>query len=532
MSTPRSFSIDPDVPPQPLAGLLAPVRAAGLLVGDLPEDADSITIDHIADDSRVVEPGTLFIAREGEHADGHLFLDTAVQNGAVAAIVSASWHREHAATAADGASAANRASATSPLGKGERSPSVAFVPVTDTRAALGEIANAFYGRPSDRLDLLGVTGTNGKTTTAFLLYTLLTALGHKAGLVGTVDNRIGERIVHTDYTTPEAIELNRLLRAMVDAGCGACAMEVSSHGLALDRVRGQRFRAAVFTNLTHDHLDFHETVDAYTAAKKRLFDGLAPDALALVNRDDPAWAQMVRDTEARVVTYGTDEAADLRVDVLDNALDGLRLRLDGVERTFRLAGRFNALNLAAAYGVARDLGASPEAALAALAEAPGVPGRFQTFRSDDGVLGIVDYAHTPDALQNVLATARQMMGQGRGRLWAVFGAGGDRDPAKRPLMARIAEDLADRVVLTSDNPRTEDPLDILGAIRDGLAHPEATATIPERAEAIAYVAAEAAPGDVIVIAGKGHEPYQIIGTEKRDFDDREHLRHALTHRTG
>ena len=529
MSDPRSFSIDPVVPPQPLAGLLAPVSAAGLLAGDLPEGADALRIDHIADDSRAVEPGTLFIAREGEHTDGHLFLDTAVQNGAVAAVVSATWHHAHAATAADAGSAPSPASATSPLGKGERLPGVAFVyvPVTDTRAALGEIANAFYGRPSASLDLLGVTGTNGKTTTAFLLHHLLTALGVTSGLVGTVENRIGARVVHTNYTTPEAIELNRLLRAMVQAGCRACAMEVSSHGLALDRVRGQQFRAGVFTNLTHDHLDFHQTPEAYAAAKKRLFDGLAPEALALVNRDDPAWAEMVADTAARVVTYGTDEAADLRVEVLDNALDGLRLRLDGVEQTFQLAGRFNALNLTAAYGVARDLGFDQADVLDVLAAAPGVPGRFETMRSDDGVLGVVDYAHTPDALQNVLTTARQMMGDGSGKLWAVFGCGGDRDRTKRPEMGRIAEALADRIVLTSDNPRTEDPLEILGAIRDGLSTPEAAATIPVRAEAIAFAASEAGPGDVIVLAGKGHETYQIVGTEKRDFDDRKHLSAAL-----
>jgi UDP-N-acetylmuramoyl-L-alanyl-D-glutamate--2,6-diaminopimelate ligase len=430
------------------------------------------------------------------------------------------------------------ATATSPLGKGKRLSGAAcvLVPVTDTRAALGELANAFYGAPSRRLDLLGVTGTNGKTTTAFLLYRLLTALGVKTGLVGTVENRIGERVVETIYTTPEAIELNALLRAMVDAGCGACAMEVSSHGLALDRVRGQRFRAAVFTNLTHDHLDFHGTHEHYRASKKRLFDGLGAGAVAVVNRDDAAWVEMVADTAAPVVTYGTDPMATVRVEVLENALSGLHLRLDGQERTFRLAGAFNALNLAAAYAVGRALGYDRDAVLDVLAEAPGVPGRFETVRSTDGVLGVVDYAHTPDALENVLRTARGMMGEAEGkpsgRLWAVFGCGGDRDRTKRPVMGRAAEALADRVVLTSDNPRTEDPDAILTEIRAGLAHPERVLTIPDRAEAISHAAAEAAPGDVVVVAGKGHEDYQIVGTAKRPFDDRRELRAAFERRTG
>ncbi len=519
---PRSFSVDPVVPPQSLADLLAPVSAAGLLAAPPPDGVDTIRIERLADDSRDVEPGTLFIARTGDHTDGHLFLDTAVQNGAVAAVVSAAWHRDKAATA------------TKPLGKGEQGPGAAFVtvPVTDTRAALGTLANTFYGVPSRSLDLVGVTGTNGKTTTAWLVHRLLTALGVPTGLIGTVENRVGDRTVETAYTTPEAIELNRLLRAMVDAGCRACAMEVSSHGLALDRVRGQRFRVGVFTNLTLDHLDFHRTPEAYAAAKKRLFDGLGAGAAAVVNRDDPAWTLMAAGTEAAVVTYGTDRTSDVRVEVLDDALDGLRLRLDGAERKVRLAGRYNALNLAAAYAVGRALGFGQAEVLDVLAAAPGVPGRFETFASADGVLGVVDYAHTPDALENVLATARRMMGDGGGRLWAVFGCGGDRDRTKRPAMAAVAERLADRVVLTNDNPRTEDPQAILAEIRAGLARPEAATILPDRAEAIAHAAAEAGAGDVIVLAGKGHEPYQVVGTEKRDFDDRRHLQRALARRTG
>lgn len=522
MGDSRSLLTDPVVPPQPLAGLLAPLRAAGLLVADVPE-ADEVLIHRLADDSRDVGPDTLFIARKGDHSDGHLFLDKAVQQGAVAAIVDADWLREATASAGEASPA------TSPLGKGERLPSAVFVPVLDTRAALAEVANQFYEHPGARLNILGVTGTNGKTTTAFLLHHLMMALGEKTGLVGTIENRIGDQAITTDYTTPEPIELNKSLRAMVDAGCTTCAMEVSSHGLALDRVRGLQFRVGVFTNLTHDHLDFHGSPQAYASAKKMLFDGLTPDSTAMVNMDDPAWEEMVADTSARVTTYGTSEGADIRVEVLDNALAGLRLRLDGVESTFQLAGRFNALNLTAAYAVGRELGYSKDELLGILTLAPGVPGRFESFDSKDGVLGIVDYAHTPDALDNVLRTARQMMDPAR-KLYAVFGCGGDRDRSKRPKMAHVGETHADRIILTNDNPRTEDPLAILADMRDGLQNPSMAITLPDRAEAIGTAVADAAPGDVVVVAGKGHEDYQIIGKEKRPFDDRLMLKEALTKR--
>lgn len=521
MGNPSSLLFDFVVPPRPLADLLTPLRAAGLLEAEI-TGVDEITIHQLAEDNRNVGPNTLFIARKGDHNDGHLFIDKAVQQGAVAAIVSADWHREAAASAGE------RSPATSPLGKGERLPGAVFVPVLDTRAALAGVANTFYRHPSHTLDVLGVTGTNGKTTTAFLLYRLLSALGRKSGLVGTIENRVAEKAIYTDYTTPEPIELNHLLYAMVQEGCSACAMEVSSHGLELKRVAGQQFRAAVFTNLTHDHLDFHKTPEAYEKAKKLLFDGLKSDAVAVVNRDDAAWERMIRDSNARVLTYGTDPQADVRVEVLDNALDGLLLRLDGAEQKFRLAGQFNALNLAAAYAVGMDLGYSKDELLNHLGEAPGIPGRFETFTSDDGVLGVVDYAHTPDALDNVLRTAKEMMKGGR--LIAVFGCGGDRDKTKRPKMARVAENHADQLILTSDNPRTEDPLAILSDVEAGLKDRTRSTTIPDRNEAIARTIADAQQGDVVVVAGKGHEDYQIIGTEKRPFDDREHVQSALSMR--
>ncbi|MEM7787520.1 MAG: UDP-N-acetylmuramoyl-L-alanyl-D-glutamate--2,6-diaminopimelate ligase [Bacteroidota bacterium] len=508
------------VAPQPLADLVAPLQpdVVGAVVG--PAD---VLVEGVTMDSRRATSGSLFAAVTPDvlgARDGHEFVDDALARGAVAALVSDEWL----------AARQSAPSTPAPLGKGERLPGAAYVPATDTRAALAEVAAGFYGRPGDGLALLGVTGTNGKTTTVFLLHHLLTALGAEAGLVGTVENRIGAARYATAFTTPEAPDLQRFLRACAEAGCTHAAMEVSSHGLALDRVGALDFQVAVFTNLTHDHLDFHETPAAYAAAKKRLFDRLGAGATAVVNRDDPAWTTMTADTEAAVVTYGTHPAADVRVEVLENAVEGLRLRLDGAERRFRLAGRFNALNLAAAYAAGVALGYAPEAVLDALAEAPGVPGRFETVRAG-GVLGIVDYAHTPDALANVLSTAREIVPEGNA-LWVVFGAGGDRDARKRPEMGAVAETLADRLVLTSDNPRTENPKAILDDIEAGLQDPDNTFRLGDRAAAIRWAAQYAEAGDVVVVAGKGHETVQIVGTERRDFDDRVVLRDALTRREG
>ncbi len=522
---------DLDSPAVPLERLLAPIEAAGLLAA--PVSAEGVAITGVTDDSRATRPGTLFGALAPDTAagrHGHTFVADAIAAGASAVLVGPGFDTDSVPTGA-----VTLAGTPIPLGKGEgtgngpRLPSAVLVSTTDTRAALAEAAAVFYGDPARRLTLVGITGTNGKTTTAFLLHHLLTTLGRRAGLVGTVENRIGSDRYATQFTTPEAPALQRLLAAMVAAGCTHAAMEVSSHGLALDRVRGVPFAVGVFTNLTHDHLDFHGSADAYEAAKKRLFDGLDATATAVVNADDPAWRRMTNGTEARVVTFGTSADADVRVEVLDNSVGGLHLRLDGRERRFRLAGRFNALNLAAAYAVGVALGFDAGDVLDALAEAPGVPGRFETVRSADGVLGVVDYAHTPDALANVLATAREIVAPG-GSLWSVFGCGGDRDRSKRPEMAREAETRADRVVLTSDNPRSEDPEAILDDVAGGLAHPDRVLRLVDRAEAIARAASEARPGDVVVVAGKGHETYQIVGAERRDFDDRAVLRDAFAAR--
>ncbi len=509
--------------PIPLRRLLAPLRDAGLLVaatGNL-----DVLIDGLAHDSRRVEPDGCFFAIAGERADGHLFLDKAVQHGATAVVCQSPPE-------------------TPPTG-------AALVVVTDTRAALAEAAAVFFDHPSRELKLVGVTGTNGKTTTAFLLHHLFSALGETAGLVGTIEVRIGSDRREATHTTPDALALNALLREMADAGCTACAMEVSSHALAQERARGQRFAAAVFTNLTHDHLDYHGSAEAYRDAKASLFRALAEGAVILANRDDAAWTAMVKGSAARIVTYGkgspeppgSDRAADdfegaedvragehVGFEVVENDLAGLRLRLGGEVRRYRLAGAFNAYNLAAAYGVGTALGYPRRAVLDALQEAPPVPGRLETLRSDDGVLAVVDYAHTPDALENVLATVRDMMDPGA-VLTVVVGCGGDRDRAKRPAMGALAERLADRVVLTNDNPRTEAPGAILADILAGMDEQDTATVLPDRAEAIRHALSSAAPGDAVVVAGKGHETYQSVGTERRPFDDREEVRAAFEHRT-
>lgn len=485
-----------------LAPLLRRLDAAGLL-RKRPKRFDNIKIDHLAHDSRKVGPHGLFVAIRGEQADGHLFIDKAVQNGAIAIVCEAV--PEDAVAQASG---------------------TAFVHVTNSRAALAELSAAFYGDPAHQLKLVGVTGTNGKTTTTFLLHHLLTTLGERTGLIGTIELRLGGAPIEASLTTPDALEINRLLRTMVTQGCTACVMEVSSHALDQDRVRGLRYDAALFTNLTRDHLDYHPSLQHYLAAKKKLFDGLTPEATALYNRDDAAGPQMVADTAAHVVSYGRTPEADLQVEVLANRLDGLRLRLDGRERTFRLVGLFNAYNLLAAYGAGRALGYAPGDVLDALATAAPVPGRFEQFRFASGTTVIVDYAHTPDALENVLQTIHETR-PAEAAVWCLFGCGGDRDRDKRRLMGAIAERHADRVIVTSDNPRTEDPEAIMNDIRRGMDRPGEALWIVDRRAAIREAAARARPGDVVLVAGKGHEPYQVIGTEKRPFDDREEVKQSF-----
>ena len=482
----------------PLQALLKRLESAGLDVRKRGRTS-GVEIDHVASDSRAVGPGGLFVAIRGERADGHLFIDKAVQNGAIAIVCEAV-----------------------PGDVAKRFPGIALAQVANTRAALAELAAAFYGDPSRELKLIGVTGTNGKTTVTHLIDHLLTELGETSGLIGTIAFRLGGPPKPATHTTPDALRLNQMLRTMVAAGCTSCTMEVSSHALDQDRVRALHYDVAVFTNLTRDHLDYHGSFQAYLAAKKKLFDGLPATSVAVYNLDDPAGSQVVADTSARRLSYGRTSEADVHVDVLENRLSGLRLRLDGMERAFRLVGLFNAYNLAAAYAAGRALGYSATDVLDALATAPPVPGRFETFRFGGGTTVIVDYAHTPDALENVLQTIRATKPAGAA-LWCVFGCGGDRDAGKRRPMGTLAEHYADRVVVTSDNPRTEDPEGIMNDIRRGMDRPAEAAWIVSRREAIAYVAHHAAPGDVVLVAGKGHETYQTIGTERHPFDDREEV---------
>ncbi len=461
---------------------------------------DTLTIEHLEDDSRTVKPGGGFVAIRGMEVDGHSFIGEAIEKGARLVVCE-----------------------TMPEGGAEQFPGTVFVRVSDARVALAEMAAALYGDPADALRLVGVTGTNGKTTVAFLAHHLLEALGETTGLLSTVEVRTGDGTSEAALTTPGPIELHRTLRQMVDHGCTACAMEVSSHALDQSRVHGLDFEVAIFTNLTTDHLDYHGTPAAYRRAKKQLFDVLGPAATALYNADDEAGPTMIADTEARTVSFALDRDADIRPTILESRIDGLRLEVDGHERVFRLAGRFNAYNLAAAYGTGRAFGHDADVVLDALAEAPPVPGRFEPIRFGDGTTVVVDYAHTPDALENILRAVRETAPEDA-TLWCVFGCGGDRDPTKRRSMGSIAEQRADRVIVTSDNPRTEEPEAIMNDIRRGVSRPDEMDWIVDREAAIQAAADKAAPGDVVVIAGKGHEPYQTIGTEKRPFDDREMAR--------
>ncbi|HET6567040.1 MAG TPA: UDP-N-acetylmuramoyl-L-alanyl-D-glutamate--2,6-diaminopimelate ligase [Rhodothermales bacterium] len=483
-----------------LHALLARLEREGL-VRAMQGSFDDRTIERLAHDSRAVGPNTLFVAIRGERVDGHLFIDKAVKNGAIAVVCET-------------------------VPEGIDLSGTALAQVTDARAALAELAAANYGDPSQELRMVGVTGTNGKTTITFLVHRVLTSLLGKTGLIGTIATLVDGARVEASMTTPDTLDINRLLRQMVDAGCKACAMEVSSHALHQQRVRGIDYDVAIFSNLTQDHLDYHKTLDNYLAAKKLLFDGLSANATALYNIDDPSGPKMVQDTRAKVVSYGRSLGADIRLDVLDNGLNGLRLRIDGIERTFRLVGLFNAYNLTAAYGAARALGLGSEQVLDVLAEASPVPGRFEQLTFAGGTTVIVDYAHTPDALENVLQTIRDTKPQ-QAALWCLFGCGGDRDVTKRPIMARVAERYADHMIVTSDNPRTEQPGAIMEDIRQGLERPAGATWIVDRREAIGWAAEHLRQGDVLLVAGKGHETYQIVGTEKRHFDDHEEVERAF-----
>ena len=451
-------------------------------------------------DSRKVKAGDCFFAVCGTQSDGHNYIASAVESGAVAVVCQ-----------------------TLPQQLNE---GVSYIVVEDSNKAMADMAAAFYDYPSEELELVGVTGTNGKTTVATLLCDLFQLLGHKAGLISTVVYRVGEREIASTHTTPDAIRLNAMLREMVDEGCDYCFMEVSSHSVVQERIRGLQFAGGIFTNLTHDHLDYHGTFAEYIKAKRLFFDSLPKQSFALTNIDDRNGEVMVQNAVAKVSRYSLRSMADFRCKVLEMLFDGMLLDVCDREVWVQLLGRFNAYNLLAVYGTATLLGKSSDEVLQAMSALKKVNGRFEPMRSESGITAIVDYAHTPDALENVIATINDIRREGQ-KLIVVCGCGGDRDATKRPEMGRIASREADIAIFTSDNPRTENPETILDQMEAGKWEGSRTLRISDRAQAIHTAVMLAAAGDIILVAGKGHETYQIIGTEKRHFDDREVLAEAF-----
>ena len=453
-------------------------------------------------DSRKAEKDSLFVAVRGVTTDGHKYIPV-VASTHVGAIVC----EELPASLANG---------------------ITYIKVENSAIALGKLASAWYGHPSDKLKLVGVTGTNGKTTTATLLFEMAKMEGYKSGLLSTVCNYIQDRAIPTTHTTPDPLTLNELLAEMVDAGCDYAFMEVSSHAAHQHRIAGLHFAGAVFSNLTRDHMDYHVTVKHYMDSKKMFFDALGEDAFALVNADDKSGLYMVQNTKAKVYTYSLRSDADFRCKILETRLDGTLLDLNGTEIEVAFTGRFNAYNLTAVYGASLLLGFPKDEVAVNMSRLVPVAGRFQTFRSADGVTAIVDYAHTPDALVNVLDTIRDIVGN-NGHITTVVGAGGNRDHGKRPIMARESACRSDLLILTSDNPRDEEPDAIIADMRTGLTDDEMRRTlcIADRREAIKTAIRMAKPGGVILVAGKGHEPYQEVKGIRHHFDDREEVEREL-----
>ncbi|MFZ6051007.1 UDP-N-acetylmuramoyl-L-alanyl-D-glutamate--2,6-diaminopimelate ligase [Halocola ammonii] len=459
------------------------------VTGSTDREVSAITFD-----SRAVEKGGLFVAIRGEKADGHQFIQKAVEQGAVAVVC-----EELPA---------------------ELPEQVTFVKVKDSRESLGYIAANFYDHPSENLKLVGITGTNGKTTTTTLLFNLFRELGYSCGLISTVSNWINDKEIPATHTTPDAISFNQLLAEMTEAGCEYCFMEVSSHALVQHRVTGAKFSGGVFTNITHEHLDYHKTFKEYIRAKKLLFDNLPEDAFALVNVDDSRGEVMLQNTKALKRTFGLKSMADYRAKLIENQFSGLHMTLGGKDLYSRLIGDFNAYNLLAVYGVAMELEADQMEVLTKISTLKAVDGRFQYVKTPNNVTAIVDYAHTPDALKNVLKTIQNIR-TGNEKVITIVGCGGDRDTAKRPVMAELAAHYSDQVILTSDNPRTEDPQAIIDDMKTGLdpVQMKKTLSLTDRREAIKLACTMATNGDIILIAGKGHEKYQEINGVKKDFDD-------------
>ena len=461
------------------------------------EGSADVEVADVDIDSRRVKPGHLFVAIPGTQTDGHQYIAKALEQGAVAVLC------EH-------------------IPEGVATDKATFVIVDSTEAAVGPVATAFQGYPTEQLQLVGVTGTNGKTTIATLLYNMFRKLGFKCGLLSTVCNYIEGEPIPASHTTPDPVELNRLLRRMVDAGCQYAFMECSSHAIAQKRIGGLKFAGGIFTNLTRDHLDYHKTVENYRNAKKQFFDMLPKGSFAITNADDKNGMFMVQNTKATVKTYSARMMADFRARLVECHFEGMYLEMDGREVGVQFIGKFNVSNLLAVYATAVMLGQQPEDVLLVLSTLKSVAGRLEPIRSPEGFTAIVDYAHTPDALENVLRAIHEVL-QGKGQVITVCGAGGNRDKGKRPLMAQEAVKQSDRVIITSDNPRFEEPQDIINDMLAGLDQKQMkkVVSIVDRREAIRTACMMAQKGDVILIAGKGHEDYQEIKGVKHHFDDRE-----------
>ncbi|MCR5313417.1 MAG: UDP-N-acetylmuramoyl-L-alanyl-D-glutamate--2,6-diaminopimelate ligase [Bacteroidaceae bacterium] len=476
-----------------LKELVAKVNVLEVL-GDLEKDIKGVNID-----SRLIKEGHLFVAVKGTQTDGHSYIGKAIELGAVAVICEV-IPQEYADKAV-------------------------FIRVENSELVVGQIATSFYGDPSSKLKLVGVTGTNGKTTIATVLYNMFRYMGHKAGLLSTVCNYVDGEAIPTEHTTPDPITLNALLAKMVEAGCEYAFMEVSSHSIVQNRIGGLKFVGGMFTNITRDHLDYHKTFENYIKAKKLFFDNLPADAFAITNVDDKNGMVMVQNTKAQVKTYSVQSPADFKAKIIECHFEGMYLDINGKEVGVKFIGKFNVSNLLAVYGTAVMLGKDAQEVLVALSMMTPVNGRFEALRSPSGYTAIVDYAHTPDALENVLNAIHGVL-EGKGEVITVCGAGGNRDKGKRPLMAQEAVRQSDKVILTSDNPRNEEPEDILKDMQAGLNEEQMkkVLTIVDRRQAIKTACALAKKGDVILIAGKGHEDYQIIKGVKHHFDDKEEVR--------
>ena len=476
-----------------LADLLKNVKVIGI------NGNPDVEINGMELDSRQVKPGGLFFAVKGTVTDGHKFIPKALENGAVAVVC-------------------QDLPETMPEG-------VTFVKLENTEHAVGQIATDFYGDPTSKMKLVGVTGTNGKTTIATVLYNMFRRLGFKAGLLSTVCNYVDGQPIPTEHTTPDPITLNRLLAQMVEAGCQYAFMEVSSHAVAQNRIGGLRFAGGLFTNLTRDHLDYHKTFENYRDAKKAFFDNLPKDAFAITNADDKNGMVMVQNTKANVKTYSVKQMADFKAKIIECHFEGMYLEINGREVGVQFIGKFNVSNLLAVYGAAVMLGQQPEDVLVAMSEMKSVNGRFEAITAPKGFTAIVDYAHTPDALENVLNAIHDVL-EGKGQVITVCGAGGNRDKGKRPIMAQEAVRQSDRVIITSDNPRFEEPQDIINDMLAGLDEEQRKKvfSIVDRREAIRLACDIAQKGDVVLIAGKGHEDYQEIKGVKHHFDDKEEVR--------